>query len=616
METTAPNEDFYNYVNGKWCKETPIPDDQARWGSFNVLSEQNKQLQRNLCETDTGLVGQLYKNAMRTPTTVSPFLETLFARIRTTVVDVSTYQQMAATLFTMGVTSLFHVCKSPDDKNPDLNVPQLFQAGLGLPDMAHYTTRPELHAPYRAFLDELLALYGEIANTTAVFEFERAKAALHLTRTECRDPIATYNNMAAATVHAAFPDYFAALGLPTMDYYVVQNRKLLTDLPELLACTDPATLRDHLIVRTALAFATKGPDSIANAYFAFYGKLLNGQKERPARWKEALGTVKSLLRDELGRVYVAAHYPPAASETCRAMVADLISALGATLKECEWMSETTRQQALEKLGRFGVKVGSPEAVADISELWSGLDVATADSVVLAVEWSRWDWRTQECAKFYTPVDRRLWEMGAFEVNAYFHPTMNEIVFPAGILQQPFFGFDTYEENIGAIGVVIGHEMTHGYDDSGSQYNQFGELKEWWSATDRTEYEKRAAAVRDHYGSLEFMGKPVNGALTLGENIADIGGLKLALRALQSHYSGFSTAEMKPIYERFFAAYATMWRMNITESCAHELLVTDPHSPGLWRVNAALAHIPEFVEVYGVQPGDGMYLAPEKRMAIW
>lgn len=612
----TPQNDYYEYVNGQWCRETPIPADQARWGSFNVLAEENKILQRKLCESDTGLIGKLYKNALTPPTTVSDTVSRLFNEVRENVIDVPSYLRMAGKLFTCGVGSLFHMCKSPDDKEPGTNVPQIFQSGLGLPDMSYYTDRKDLHEPYKTFLTKLCSLYGETIDSSAVFDFEASKALLHLTRVECRDPNATYNRMDATEVHAYLPEYFEALALPPMTYYIVQNPKLLVGLRKVLESMEVKTLREHLIICIALNFASLGPDTIANERFDFYGRLLNGQKERQARWKEALATVRQYLRDELGKLYVATYYPPEASAKCRSMIQDLIVALEQTIKESPWMAEATRAQALDKLARFGVKVGAPDEVVGVEGLWTGLDVAVTDLSTLALEWAKWDWREQECAKFYTPVNRRLWEMGAFEVNAYFHPTMNEIVFPAGILQRPFFGFDTYEENLGAIGVVIGHEMTHGYDDSGSEYNQFGELKQWWSDEDRAEFTERARTVEEHYGSLLFMGKPVNGKLTLGENIADIGGLKLALHALQSHYAGKSTDEMRPIYDRFFRAYATLWRMNITESCAHQMLVTDPHSPGFWRVNAALAHIPEFVETYGVMEGHGMYLAPEKRMSIW
>ena len=266
---------------------------------------------------------------------------------------------------------------------------------------------------------------------------------------------------------------------------------------------------------------------------------------------------------------------------------------------------------MEKLDRFGVKVGGPQETLSIAGLWNDVDdVATADLSLLEMKWAEWDWNVQECANFYKPVNRGLWEMGAFEVNAYFHPTMNEIVFPAGILRRPFFGFDTYEENLGAIGVVIGHEMTHGFDDSGSEYNQFGELKEWWCDEDRKEFEKRAQVVEKHYDGLEFMGGTVNGKLTLGENIADIGGLKLAIRALRKKNP---TDE---VYRRFFRAYATMWRTVITEGCAAQLLVTDPHSPGYWRVNAALGHADEFHSTYDVKKGDKMFLRKEDRMTIY
>lgn len=609
--------DYYEYVNGEWCRKTAIPGDQFRWGTFNILAEENRELQRKLCEKDSGLVGQLYRVALKQPTRISSKLLELFCRINENVVDVKTYLSTVGMLCTYGVSSLFHICKLPDDKNPSLNVPQIFQSGLGLPDMSYYSERTDLHEPYKQFLYKLCQLYGQTVDVSAIFEFETANAKLHLTCTECRDPVKTYNRIEASEIHGLLPEYFNELHLPKdMQYYVVQNPELLTKLRSLLSTTSVKTLREYLIVRVALQFANYGPDDIVNERFQFYGNLLNGQKERQPRWKEALGVVRTYLCDELGKLYTDTYYSEESSTKCKSMISDLVVALEDALKESDWMTNETRLQALDKLRRFDVKVGSPDEMKSIKGLWKDLNLLDTDMVTLSLEWAKWYWRTQECAKFYTPVNRKLWEMGAFEVNAYYHPSMNEIIFPAGILQLPFFGFDTYEENIGAIGVIIGHEMTHGYDDSGSQYNQFGELKEWWNTEDRKEFEKRSKIIEEHYSSLTFMGKPVNGALTLGENIADIGGVKLALRALKKHYVDKTAEEMSVIYDRFFRAFATIWRNNISEGCAHQFLATDPHSPQYWRVNAVLCHIPEFLETYGVVEGDAMYLAPEKRMNIW
>uniref|UniRef100_A0A7S0ZB42 Peptidase M13 C-terminal domain-containing protein n=1 Tax=Timspurckia oligopyrenoides TaxID=708627 RepID=A0A7S0ZB42_9RHOD len=352
---------------------------------------------------------------------------------------------------------------------------------------------------------------------------------------------------------------------------------------------------------------------MVEAHFGFHGKILNGQKTLDEQWKRALAKVESMIGDELGKLYVAKHFPLEKQKTCFEMIDNLKCALRDTLTELPWMSDSTKVQAHEKFERFGVKIGVPEEWHEIDGLWKdgiGPETSLTD---LSIEYAQWDWETQEVAKFYTPPERKKWSMTPQTVNAYYSPRLNEIVFPAGILQMPFFGYDTFEENIGAIGVVIGHEMTHGFDDEGRKYNAYGELKDWWTAEDGAEFMERARAVEEHYAQQEYFGKKVNGKLTLGENIADIGGIKLALRALRKHYNGNVSKET---YERFFRAYALIWRMMIREEMAMKLLTIDPHSPSKFRINSALAHIEEFIETFDVKPNDGMYLSPERRMKIW
>lgn len=614
--TALSRNDYDEYVNGGWKRTSSIPDDQVRWGSFNILREENLNRLKTICESDTSLVGQLYSLALNVPSALSPAVQNLLLEINR-IESHEDYLKTAAKLFSSGVSTLFHICKSSDDKDPNNQPPHIYQGTLGLPDMSYYTDRTELHEPYKAYIREICELYGSSSSTSTtvdadnIFNYEKEVAKLHMTRTECRDSERTYNKREWSVVHPLLPEYFDALQLPELTYVIVQNPLHLEKLNSVIRSTSVETLRNYLTFRIASKFASYQTPEIVARNFEFYGKLLNGQKVLDVQWKRALNVVTSFLDDELGKLYVKKHFDESKSTVCMDMVTKLTESLRDALRESEWMTPATKVIAQQKVDTFRVKIGYPSKYHSIDGLW--ISDLPQDLSQAYLDWGKWDWTTQECALFYTPVDRELWHMSPQTVNAYYHPNMNEIVFPAGILQMPFFGYDTVEENLGAIGSVIGHEMTHGYDDEGRNYNPKGELKEWWSVEDCNEFNVRAKVVEDQFSRLTFMGKPVNGKLTLGENIADIGGLKIAIRALNRHYNGAVSTEM---YERFFTAYATIERNLIREAYAHKLLAIDPHSPSTLRVNAVLPHIPEFYSTYKVMEGDGMYLSPERRMTIW
>lgn len=607
MEELARN-DYDEYVNGEWKKSTSIPDDQVRWGSFNILREENLSRLKEICESDESMVGQLYRLALVVPSEVSPAVNSLFDQIDA-VVNHSDYLRLSGKLFSSAVGTLFHICKSSDDKDPDNQPPHIYQGSLGLPDMSYYTDRTDIHEAYKTYIREICQLYGKSVNADNILNYEKELAKLHLTRTECRDSERTYNKRDWATVYPLLPEYFDALNLPPLTYVIVQNPSHLEKISSVIGSTPIESLKDYLLFRVASKFAAYQTAAIIGRNFEFYGKLLNGQKVLDEQWKRALGTVSLFLDDELGKLYVAKHFDQSKSAICMDMVNKLTESLRDALAESEWMTADTKITAQQKVDTFRVKIGYPTKYHSVSGLWS--DGLPYDLSRAYLEWGQWDWTTQECALFYTPVDRELWHMSPQTVNAYYHP--NEIVFPAGILQMPFFGYNTVEENLGAIGSVIGHEMTHGYDDEGRNYNPKGELKEWWSQQDCEEFNLRAKVVEEQFSGLTFMGKQVNGKLTLGENIADIGGLKLAIRALKKHYGNTVTPDA---YKRFFEAYAKIERGLIREAYAHKLLAIDPHSPSSLRVNAVLPHIPEFYQTYKVTEVDGMYLSPERRMTIW
>ena len=620
MSAPAPGDDFNQYVNGEWLSKNSIPDDQNRWGSFMILREDNFMRCRDILEDPANkdtLVARLYRRAMATQEKLADSLVERLKHIQDHVKDGETFQTVAGELLQQGISSFCHVCKSEDAKNPNLRVPHIMQAGLGLPDMSYYTEREDLHEDYKQYIVKITKIFGYDVDAQAILDLEKKIAAMHMTRTDRRDPDKVYNKKDySSEVAPLLPQYFTALNLPhtKMSYVIVENPTLLDFLKDFLPTVAGTTLRDYLTFQVANKFASISTEEAIEAHFDFNGKKLNGNKVIDPRWKRAVNQVEKYIGDELGKLYVAKHFPMEKQKECLNMVDDLKDSLGETLKSSTWMSEETKKQALEKLNKFGVKIGVPEEWHSIDGLWP--QQLTDESVALpdaALEWYKWDWEHEEVAKFYTPPERKLWHMTPQTVNAYYHPEMNEIVFPAGILQEPFFGLGSYEANVGAIGVVIGHEMTHGFDDQGRKYNSAGELKDWWTEADGSEFDARAKVVEEHYGSQLVLGKPVNGKLTLGENIADIGGLKLALRAARKHYGKDLTVEQ---YKRFFEAYALIWRMLIRDELALKFLTIDPHSPCHLRINAALAHIDEFYATFDVKEGNGMFLPKEKRMNIW
>lgn len=609
-----PGDDFDEYVNGEWKLNTEIPADQSRWGSFLILRDENLGRLRKICESDTGLVGQLYTQLMEDGQK-SEIVQQLVQRAES-ITNYREYLALAGELFRQNITTLVHICKTADDKDPDTYVPRVFQSGLGLPDMSYYTEREDVHEDYLAYVQFACQHYGHTPDTAALLQFEKDIAAHHLTRVQQRDPKATYNKLEYTQVRGWLPEYFDALQMPEMSHIIVSNPKHLEYLSTYLPTVDIATLRSHLVFRIVHNFADVDTDELLNAMFSFYGQKLNGQPELRAKWKRCIDRMNDLVGDELGKLYVAQYFPEDKQKLCSEMVNNLIDVLSTTLDQQTWMSEATRAEAQRKLSNLGVnKVGAPSKYHSIEGLWTdeeGNRALPATVVETLQQWGQWDWSHEECRLFNTPVDKELWGMTPHTVNAYYHPTMSEIVFPAGILQAPFFG-GTVEENLGGIGVVIGHEMTHGFDDQGRQYDADGELRDWWTEQDSEEFNRRTKPVEEHYSSKVVCGEHVNGKLTLGENIADIGGLKIALRALRQHYGDHLTRDH---LATFFRSYARVWGFLVREEYAKKLLTIDPHSPATCRINAALAHVPEFYSTFEVTSEHKLYLAPEKRMSIW
>ncbi len=645
MDRTAdPSVDFFRFAAGNWVKSNPVPADKSRWGGFDELQDRNWFLLREILgsaakdagSTSAGSgprrqVGDFFASVMDTNR-----LEQL--RFRPLAKDLKRIAAIRDTRQLFRVIAEGHL-RSPgvafgagvsaDAKDSSHYAFDLAQGGLGLPDRDYYLAEgfaPQRDA-YRAFLVRMLKQVGDTeaaaerqAATVLSFETELAKASK--TRVERRDPNANYNKLtlpelAALTPGVPWDAYFSAIGAPKLPYVVVGQTHFFATLAAMLK-TRPLDdwktyLRAHLVKDSAPFLHAEAE----REHFAFYGTTLRGQPQPEPRWQRAAKVVDGNIGEALGQLYVEKHFPPAS----KAKMAELISNLRAVFKDrlgkLAWMSPATRTRALAKFDRFTQKIGHPDRFRDYSKVKVRRDDLLGNIWRASEAESR-----RELARVGKPVDRSEWAMTPQTVNAYFNPTQNEIVFPAGILQPPFFDAEADDAvNYGAIGVVIGHEITHGYDDQGRQFDADGNLKDWWTADDAKEFDARAQKVVDQYGAYEALpGLKVNGRLTLGENIADLGGTSVAYEALQRALAK-DPSKRKSIdgftpEQRFFLSLAQLWRVNWREAELRRRIVTDPHSPSQFRAFGPHVNMAEFFDAFGIIEGAPMWRPPALRADIW
>jgi putative endopeptidase len=647
-----PQDDFYTYANGGWVKRNPIPPDYARWGSFNELTEKNNDALHQIAEkaataapkeaskpkvekaasVDLQKVGDFYASGMDEKkidaAQVKP-LEDEFKRVDA-MKDRADLVKEIGHLHSFGVGALFGFTSGQDDKNSTMVIAQAFQGGLGLPDRDYYTKEDEaskkLRDQYVAHVTKMFTLLGDSAETAAahakaVMQIETSLAKPARTRVELRDPQKNYNKMTQTDVQAltsdfSWEDYFKKIKLTEPgdinvgqpDFFKAANQVFSS-----VSLDDWKTyLRWHLIHSTA---ATLSKDFV-NEDFSFFGKTLTGAQELKPRWKRVVAATDAELGEALGKLYVADYFPPEAKARALEMVNNLKEALADRIKTLEWMDEPTKQEALKKLAAFTVKIGYPNKWRDYSLLKIDrgpyvLNVVRGDSFEV----------DRQLKKIGKPVDRSEWGVTPPTVNAYYNPNLNEIVFPAGILQPPFFdpkADDTV--NYGGMGAVIGHEMTHGFDDQGRQYDAVGNLRDWWSSASAQSYTERSKAIVAQYASYEPLpGQHINGELTQGENIADIGGAKLAYMALQKALAGKPRPEKIDGFtpeQRFFLAFAQIWRNNQRPEDLRLRLNTDPHSPGRFRTNGPLSNMPEFAKAFNLPENCPMVRPSDQRVNIW
>jgi putative endopeptidase len=618
-----PCDDFYEYANGAWLKATQIPPEYSSWGAFHEIHERNIAVTRRILE-DAAQDSKEPAGAVRRK--VGDFYA---AAMNEAAVERAGNRPLAPLFKAVGAA--FDASVVVDDKASDRNIFRVEQGGLGLPDRDYYTKQDDdskkLRAEYQAHVARILTLLGDreadaARHAATVLAMETRLAQASMTLVERRDPERVYHKLTRAqliqdTPGFDWPAYLSATHVPASEQdLLVRQPGFFKELGAMVREISVADWRTYLRWHLIHATATKLSSPFVNENFAFYGKTLSGTPELAPRWKRVASAVDAAMGEAVGQLYVQKAFSPRAKERAIELVQNLRLALGDRIRQLDWMTESTREQALNKLAAFIVKIGYPDRWRDYSRL-----VVTRDSYVSNVLAANRFESERQLAKLGKPVDRSEWQMNAHTVNAYYDPTTNEICFPAGILQPPFFDAEADDAvNYGGIGAVIGHEMTHGFDDQGSQYDAQGNLKNWWTEEDKRAYEARQAIVVDQYEAYEPLpGVKLNGKLTLGENIADLGGLKVAFAAYQrsllgkphpAPIDGF-TAE-----QRFFLNYAQVWRTLMRPEMLRVLVNTDPHSPPRFRVIGTLSDLPEMQQAFSCAAGTPMVRPANKRPTIW
>jgi putative endopeptidase len=640
---TRPQDDLFGHVNGRWLQTHEIPEDRAQDGAFRALRDRAEIDVRAIIEgtagaaadsepgSDARKIGDLYRSFMDAEAIEAAGVEPLRPLLEE-VSDAGGRAALAAVLGRRqreGLASLFGAYVSTDAKDSTRYLVHLSQSGLGLPDESYYRdeANAEIRAKYVAHLARLAELVGlpdpsGLADT--VMELETALAEVSWDRVTNREAEKTYTLMTLPALRQNAPDFdwdswLEALGAPAgaLDEVVVRQPTFVIEAAKLWAQRPLEQWRAWLSVRTASALAEYLGEAIVEEDFDFYGRTLSGTPTLRERWKRGVSLVEGALGEAVGRLYVERHFPASAKERMQELVANVVEAYRQSISELDWMSPATRERALEKLGKFTPKIGYPDRWKD----YSALEIDAADvtgNVRRAGAWAT----DYQFAKIGKPVDRDEWLMTPQTVNAYYHPRMNEIVFPAAILQPPFFDAEADDAaNYGGIGAVIGHEIGHGFDDQGSKYDGDGNMTDWWEAQDRAEFERRANALIEQYDGLSPIGLPdhkVNGALTVGENIGDLGGLTIALKAYKIALGDGEAPVLDGFtgVQRVLFGWAQVWRAATRDAEAIRRLTTDPHSPPDLRCNAVVTNLDAFHEAFDVSESDALFTPPGKRVRIW
>ena len=639
MDTLVkPGDDFQAYVNGTWIKNTEIPADKSSYSIGTIVREESEENVKTIIEesasgdfevgSDEQKVGDLYASYMnlekRNELGATPLKEE-FAKI-----DALSSDEDLAAYFAYankyGINVPWALFIYQDFKDPTIYTVYTWQSGLGLPDREYYLKEDDRSAEIREkYVEHIAALFGlaglenEEAAAKTVLDFESALAERHMEKEKTRNLVSLYNMFHTDTLSAILPSfnwtkYLDEAGLGEHDKMGVLMLDYTKSLDEIIKSTDMDTWKTYLKWSVVDAFASRLNEEMDKQNWSFYSKELRGTQEQRPLWRRGVSTVNRTLGEVVGKVYVKKHFPPEAKARMDTLVANLQKAYEVSIKELDWMGEETKAQALDKLSKFTPKIGYPNK-------WKEYDIEVkADDLFGNLKRSGLMEYNRELAKLGQPIDREEWAMNPQTVNAYYNPTMNEIVFPAAILQPPFFDLNADDAvNYGAIGGVIGHEIGHGFDDTGSTFDGDGAMRNWWTDEDKEEFKKRTEALIAQYDAFEVLPElNVNGTFTLGENIGDLGGLSIALKAYKMSLKG----EEPPVLDGFtgeqrvFLGWAQAWLGKSRDEALRVQINTDPHSPRDFRVNGVVRNIPEFYTAFNVKEGDALYLPPEERVKIW
>lgn len=637
--SVRPQDDLYQHVNGAWLKSTTIPDDRPLEGTFTALRDGAELAVREIIEeaaakgeAASGIerkIGDLYNSFMDEAAAEAKGMEPIRARLADVFAtsSISDLVALAGCLFRSDVSGLFYLYPAPDAGNPERVLLYTGQGGLGLPDESYY--REEKFAAtvesYRDYVGTMFTLAGIPDSEDAaarVVALETALASHHWDNVTLRDPQKTYNLKSADEARELFPlldTWFEAADIvpDKRQELVVSTPDFFTGAAALLTSESLPVWQEWLALRVINAAAPYLSPAFVDANFAFYGTRISGTPRNKDRWKRGVAVVEAALGEAVGQIYVARHFPETHKARMQTLVDNLIEAYRQSITDLPWMGAETKAEALRKLGSFRAKIGYPDEWIDYSAVT--IDPSDLLGNVERAHNADVDRHLDEVGK---PVDHNKWLMTPQTVNAYYHPMLNEIVFPAAILQPPFFTADADDAvNYGGIGAVIGHEIGHGFDDQGSQFDGTGELRNWWTEEDRKAFEALTGRLVEQFNVLSPYAAPghtVNGRLTLGENIGDLGGLTIAYKAYRLSLNGQEPPVLDGLTgeQRFFASWAAGWRQVIREEEAIRRLATDPHSPNEFRTNAIAKNLDAFHAAFGVTEEDGMWMPPEERVSIW
>jgi len=639
MDLTAEKgTDFYQYACGGWMAAHPLTDEYSRFGTFDLLAENNREQLKGLigeiaaAQHEQGTIaqkiGDLYNMAMDTAKLNADGMAPIQADLDK-INAISDKAGIIQAMAELAGSAYFQFYVGADIMDSKTNIFQLYQGGIGLGEKEYYLEEDEatknIREGYKAHIVKMFQLIGQdekqaTQSMEAVMEIETRLAKKSFNAVEQRNPAANYHMLTLDELKKQIPGfdweaYLNALGVQGVTSLNVSQIEPVQEAVAIINSLPMDKQKAYLQWKLIDAAAAYLSDAFVAQNFEFYGKVMSGKKEDQPRWKKAVGTVNGVLGEAVGQMYVEKYFPAAAKERMVQLVKNLQTALGERIQALEWMGDSTKVKAIEKLNAFYVKVGYPDKWKDYSSLNIEKDSYWAN-IKRAQEFAL----NEMLGKAGKPVDIDEWHMTPQTVNAYYNPTTNEICFPAGILQYPFFDMDADDAfNYGAIGVVIGHEMTHGFDDQGRQFDKDGNLKDWWTAEDAERFNARAQVMVDFFNRIEVLpGLQANGQLTLGENIADHGGLQVAYQAFKNATKDAPLAEKDGFTpeQRFFLAYSGVWAGNIRDKQIRVYTKSDPHSLGRWRVNGALPHINAWYDAFGITETDSLYLAPEKRVSIW